>query len=74
MLIIAYTIRDFFHFVFELFSSIFNLIFNLILVLVKCGQFLISMIGHLPTIISVSAVVLVIVCLLYKILGREGGQ
>lgn len=67
----------------EFFKSTFDTVFDivrgfggvivaLISVLGKCVTFLGSIFGHLPGVIYAALTVLVIVCVLYKILGREG--
>lgn len=58
----------------NLFANVFLLIWNMILIIVHAGQFLISIIQSLPTLIILPAVALVIACVLYKVLGREGGE
>lgn len=58
----------------NLFASVFMLIWNMILIIVHAGQFLISIIQSLPTLIIIPSVALVIACILYKVLGREGGE
>lgn len=58
----------------NLFANVFLLIWNMILIIVHAGQFLISIIQSLPTLIIIPAVALVIACVLYKVLGREGGE
>ena len=57
---------------FEIIRGIGGVIYSLISVLVKCVQFMGTVIAHLPVLFTVSVGVLVIVCVLYKILGREG--
>lgn len=58
----------------NLFANVFLLIWNMILIIVHAGQFLISIIQSLPALIIIPAVALVIACVLYKVLGREGGE
>lgn len=57
---------------FEIIRGFGGVIYSLINVLVKCVSFLGSVFGHLPAIFYAALSVLVIVCVLYKILGREG--
>lgn len=64
----------FFDWIINLFKSIGLLIWNILLIIVECGKFLISVISSLPTLVIVPAVALVICCILYKVLGREGGE
>ena len=45
---------------------------SLITVLVKCVSFFGTIINHIPLTFKFALGVLVIVCVLYKILGREG--
>lgn len=55
-------------------QNVFLLLWNVILIIVEAGKFLITVITSLPTLITIPAVALVIACVLYKILGREGGE
>lgn len=64
----------FFDWLIQLFSDVFQLIWNVILILVEAGKFLISVVSSLPTLVIVPAVALVVCCVLYKVLGREGGE
>ena len=64
----------FFTWIFDLFKAVGLLIWNVLLIIVEAGKFLISVISSLPTLIIVPAVALVICCILYKVLGREGGE
>lgn len=50
------------------------LIWNVILIIVEAGKFLVSVVSALPTLMIVPAVALVVCCILYKVLGREGGE
>lgn len=64
-------IKDFFSLVISLFEFIFKgliLLFNL---LVQGLRILLNCIGILPTPLLVAGIALVVVCVLYKILGRE---
>lgn len=67
-------IVNFFNFIGELFVGIGSVLFKFVLIVIHAGEFLISVINSLPTIIKVISVGLVIVCIVYKILGREGGE
>lgn len=58
----------------NLFESLFSLIYNLLLIIIECGEFLVSIISSLPKFLSIGCVALVAVCIIYKILGREGGE
>ncbi|MCH5320865.1 MAG: hypothetical protein J1E36_03835 [Eubacterium sp.] len=64
----------FFTWIIDLFKAVGLLIWNVLLIIVEAGKFLISVISSLPTLIIVPAVALVICCILYKVLGREGGE
>lgn len=55
-------------------QGVFLLIWNVILVVVEAGKFLIQVVTSLPTVLIVPATALVVCCVLYKILGREGGE
>lgn len=63
-----------FTWVIDLFKAIGLLIWNVLLIIVEAGKFLISVINSLPTLIIIPAVALVVCCILYKVLGREGGE
>lgn len=67
-------IVNFFNFIGELFVGIGRVLFKFVLIVIHAGEFLISVINSLPTIIKVISVGIVIVCIVYKILGREGGE
>lgn len=64
----------FFDWIIKVIGDVFLLLWNVILIIVECGKFLISVIQSLPTLVIVPAVGLVICCILYKVLGREGGE
>lgn len=64
----------FFDWIIQAVSDVFLLLWNVILIIVESGKFLVSVVSSLPTIMIVPAVALVICCILYKILGREGGD
>lgn len=55
----------------DLFKFIFDFLFTLIQILVSCVFFLGKIIGALPTFITVAALALIVVAVLYKVLGRE---
>jgi hypothetical protein len=57
---------------FDIIRGIGSVLYSLITVLGKCVSFMGTVIGHLPLYVSVPVGFLVIVCVLYKILGREG--
>lgn len=58
--------------IFEVINSLGGVIVALITVIRKCVLFLGSIIQHLPAALTFSVTALVVVCVLYKILGREG--
>lgn len=53
-------------------KDILLLLWNVILIVVEAGKFLISVVTSLPALVTVPAVALVVACVLYKVLGREG--
>lgn len=57
---------------FDIIRGFGGVIYSLINVLVKCVSFLGTVFVHLPPLVYAALTVLVIVCVLYKILGREG--
>lgn len=67
-------IRDFFILCGKVIIFIIALIGALIDMLVKAVSFLVSLIGSLPVFLTVSAGALIVVCVLYKILGRESSS
>ena len=58
----------------DFFKAIGEVLLKFLLIVVKCGEFLFSVINALPTVIKVVAIGIVIICIIYKILGREGGE
>lgn len=64
----------FFDWLINLFKNVFLVIWNIILIIVEAGKFLISVVSSLPTLVIVPAVALVVCCIIYKIVGREGGE
>lgn len=71
MAFVYWYIRDFFLFIGHIIVFIIAFIGSMIDMLVKAVQFLTAVIGSLPTILIAATIALVIVCVLYKILGRE---
>lgn len=65
-------LKDGFDTFFNIIRGIGGVIYSLISVLVKCVQFMVAVVENMPVVISGTVAVLVIVCVLYKILGREG--
>lgn len=71
MAFVYWYIRDFFLFIGNIIVFIFDLIWSIICVLIGAVEFLGSVISSLPTVLTVSMTALVIICVLYKVLGRE---
>lgn len=67
-------VQVFFDWIINLITSICLLIWNVILIIIEAGSFLINVITSLPALITIPAVALVICCILYKVLGREGSD
>lgn len=67
-------IQNFFQFILDFFRSIGNLLSSLVRILGICVNYLRNVLSILPTWIYVIVAVLIIVCVLYKILGREGNS
>lgn len=67
-------IVNFFTFLGDFFKAIGEVLLKFLLIVVKCGEFLFSVINALPTVIKVVSIGIVIICIIYKILGREGGE
>lgn len=74
MAIVYWYVRDFFKFIGTIVSSIFNIFLSLINILIASAKFLYDVIATLPTSLTIFCTVIVVICLLYKILGREGGS
>lgn len=64
----------FFDWLINLFKNVFLVAWNIILIIIEAGKFLISVVSSLPTLVIVPAVALVVCCIIYKIVGREGGE
>ena len=64
-------IKDFFSTIYGIFEFIFKAIGMLFNLLTSGLQFLFSLIQLLPTPFIVGGLALVVVCILYKVLGRE---
>lgn len=67
-------IQNFFQFILDFFRSIGNLLSSLVRILGLCVNYLRNVLSILPTWMYVIVAVLIIVCVLYKILGREGNS
>lgn len=65
-------LKDGFDTIFNIIRGFGGVIYSLITVLVKCVSFMGTVANHLPLVVKIAVGVLVIVCVLYKILGREG--
>lgn len=74
MAFVYWYIRDFFVFCGNVISFVFELIWKLIQIVIAGGDFLISVISSLPLFITIPVTALIIVCILYKILGRESSS
>ena len=74
MAFVYWYIRDFFILCGKVIIFIISLIGSLIDMLIKSVTFLVSVIGSLPLFLTVSAGALIVVCVLYKILGRESSS
>ena len=57
--------------IFELIGDITTQIFKL---LGNCFTFLFSAVSALPSAITIASIALIAVCVIYKIVGREGGE
>ncbi len=64
-------IKNTFDTFFHIIRSFAGVIVSLIRILGKCVSFMGTIIGHLPPLFTAAVLALVIVCVLYKILGRE---
>ncbi len=71
MAFVYWYIRDFFLFIGSIITFVFKLIWELIQVLIGAVEFFGSLVASLPLVITASIVALVIICVLYKVLGRE---
>lgn len=72
MIKIIKQITDFFGWVIALVKTLGQIIVRFIGVLGQCVGYLKDVLSILPTWIYVILVVLIVVCVLYKVLGREG--
>jgi len=71
MLGIFRAIKDFFVTIFEIINFIFSALVMLFKLLISAISFFGDLIGMLPPVFLYGAMALLIVCILYKILGRE---
>lgn len=74
MKIIFWYVKDFFVFFGQCVTLIFDILLNIGDILVACVKFLVSVVSALPTFAIVAASALIIVCVLYKVLGREASS
>lgn len=74
MKIIFLYVKDFFVFIGQCITLIFDILVNIGDILVACVKFLVSVVSALPTFAIVAASALIIVCVLYKVLGREASS
>lgn len=65
-------IQSFFQWFIDLFKTLGTMITTLISILGTCVDYLKDVLGILPGWMYVVLVVLIIVCVVYKVLGREG--
>lgn len=72
MLKILEYIKDFFTWFIDLFKTLGQIIVRLVQILGKCLEYVKNVLGILPAWMYVILVILIIVCVLYKVLGREG--
>lgn len=71
MAFVYWYIRDFFLFIGNIIKFVFDLIVSLISILIGAVEFIGGVVSSLPLVFTASITVLVIVCVLYKVLGRE---
>lgn len=74
MVLLWWYISDFFGFVFEMISSVIGWLVTVIQLIGSCIGFLFSLFDALPIVFKISLIGLVAVSVIYKILGREGGD
>lgn len=67
-------ITGFFDYIGELFGRIGQLLLSVITMIGQAAAFLFGVIGALPTVIKTVAIGIIVACIIYKILGREGGE
>lgn len=64
----------FFTFIGNTLSKIGNIILQLFIVIGKVVELLFACANALPTVIKVTMIGIIVACVVYKILGREGGE
>lgn len=67
-------IGDFFQWFIDLFKSIGGILTSVVSILGDCVEYLTDILSILPGWMYAILIVLVIVCVLYKVLGREGNS
>lgn len=67
-------IVNFFSFLGDLLVKIGDVLLNFLKIVVNAGEFLFSVINALPLVIKVIGIGLVVICIVYIILGRQGGD
>lgn len=72
MIKIIESITGFFQWVVDIFKTIGSMIVSLVNILGTCLEYLKNVLSILPSWMYLVLVVLIIVCVLYKVLGREG--
>ena len=71
MAFVYWYIRDFFLFIGGIVSFIFELLWSLIQILISALNFITGIVTSLPIVLTGSFIVIAIICVLYKVLGRE---
>lgn len=74
MKIIFWYVKDFFVFIGQCITLIFDIAVSVGDILVSCTKFLVGVVAALPTFAVVAASALIVVCVLYKVLGREASS
>lgn len=64
-------ITGFFGFIVDMFAALFDLLYELVMVLVAAVVFVGLVVAAMPLMFTIPVGVLIVVCVLYKILGRE---
>lgn len=72
MIKIAENVTDFFQWFIDLFKSIGELFTTLFSILSACIDYIKNVLSILPSWMYAVVIVLVIVCVVYKVMGREG--
>ena len=64
-------ITGFFGFIVDMLAALFDLLYELVMVLVAAVVFVGRVVAAMPLMFTIPVGVLIVVCVLYKILGRE---